>query len=110
MLPDSFTGAVGESVVLKTDQKLQRQINSVAWDFFLHNSTMISIIISATSNTTHPDYSLRIKLDKITGSLELSSLTLDDSGLYKVFLIPSLGQIQTGECNLQVDGEKNSRI
>ena len=103
MLPDSFTGAVGESVVLKTDQS---EIILVTWEVVLLNGTTIQIIsLKPNNNVTHPDYSLRIKLDKRTGSLELSSLTLDDSGLYKLFLIPSLGQIQTGECNLQVYGE-----
>ena len=105
MLPDSFNGAVGESVLLKTDQNGPSQMLSVAWQFQLDNGTQLPIITSTTGESIGPNYIHRIKLNKITGSLNLSSLTLADSGLYSESLIPPFGHKIDGECTLQVDGE-----
>ena len=105
MLPASFNGAVGESVLLKTDQNGPSQMLSVAWVFQLDNITQIPIITSYTGDIIGRNYISRIELNKTTGSLNLSSLTLADSGLYSVNLYPPLGHPIDGECNLQVDGE-----
>ena len=105
MLPDRLIGAVGESVMLKVDQSSPLVMTPVAWTFNLANGTVIPILSSAVETTTSPEYITRIKFDNITGSLELSSLTLDDTGLYKVTMTPPLGHPINGACNLQVHGE-----
>uniref|UniRef100_A0A8C5B5Q7 Ig-like domain-containing protein n=1 Tax=Gadus morhua TaxID=8049 RepID=A0A8C5B5Q7_GADMO len=56
---------------------------SVAWRFHLDSGTVIPIITSAVETTTAPEYINRTKFDHITGSLELSILTLNDTGLYE---------------------------
>ena len=107
MLPASFNGAVGESVLLKTDQNGTSQMLSVAWEFQLDNGPMIDIIQSTidVEDTIGPNYISRIELDKITGSLNLSSLTLEDSGQYIVNLFPPSAHPTEGGCYLKVDGE-----
>ena len=105
MLPDRLGGAVGESVMLKVDQSSPLVMISVAWKCNLADGTEIPILTSAVETTTSPEYITRIKFDSITGSLELSSLTLDDTGLYEVTMTPPSGHPLNGECNLQVQGE-----
>ncbi|XP_059920140.1 carcinoembryonic antigen-related cell adhesion molecule 6 [Gadus macrocephalus] len=100
VLPDRLSGAVGESVMLKVDQS--SPMISVAWQFHLANGTVISILTSTVETTTTPEYSTRTKFDNITGSLELSILTLNDTGLYKVMITPPSGHPLNGECNLQM--------
>uniref|UniRef100_A0A8C5FC49 Ig-like domain-containing protein n=1 Tax=Gadus morhua TaxID=8049 RepID=A0A8C5FC49_GADMO len=80
--------AVGESVMLKVDQSSPLVMASVAWRFHLDSGTVIPIITSAVETTTAPEYINRTKFDHITGSLELSILTLNDTGLYEVIIIP----------------------
>jgi hypothetical protein len=77
----------------------------VAWLFISANGTSINILTSAVETITAPEYINRTKFDSITGSLELSSLTLDDNGLYEVMIIPSSGHPINGAYNLQVQGE-----
>ena len=105
MLPDRLIGAVGESVMLKVDQSSPLVMASVAWTFNSANGAVINILTSAVETNTAPEYINRTKFDSITGSLELSSLTLDDTGLYEVMMIPQSGHPLLGECNLQVQGE-----
>ena len=107
MLPASFNGAVGESVLLKTDRNGSSQMNAVTWEFQLDNGPPIDIIKSSSGaeDLIGPNYISRIELDKITGSLNLSSLTLADSGLYSVNLFPPLEHPIDGGCYLKVDGE-----
>ena len=105
MLPDRLGGAVGESVMLKVDQSSPLVVIAVAWTFNLADGTVIPILTSAVETTTAPEYINRTKFDSITGSLELSSLTLDDTGLYEVMIILSLGHRINGAYNLQVQGE-----
>ena len=105
MLPDLLSGAVGESVMLKVDQSSPLVMASVVWTFNLASGTVIPILTSAVETITAPEYINRTKFDSITGSLELSSLTLDDTGLYEVMMIPPWGHPLPGECNLQVQGE-----
>ncbi|XP_056457874.1 carcinoembryonic antigen-related cell adhesion molecule 2-like [Gadus chalcogrammus] len=76
---------------------------SVAWRFNLADGTVIPILTSAVETTTAPEYITRTKFDNITGSLELSSLTLDDTGLYEVMMTPLSGHPLNGEFNLQVN-------
>ncbi|CAL8258538.1 unnamed protein product [Boreogadus saida] len=102
VLPNHLSGAVGESVMLKVDQSSPLVMTSVAWRFKLANGTVIPILTSAVETTTVPEYITRTKFDNITGSLELSSLTLDDTGLYEVMIIPPSGHPINGECSLQV--------
>ncbi|XP_056457886.1 carcinoembryonic antigen-related cell adhesion molecule 5-like [Gadus chalcogrammus] len=102
VLPDRLSGAVGESVMLKVDQSTPLVMASVAWQFHLANGTVIPILVSVVVTTTAPEYINRTKFDNITGSLELSSLTINDTGLYKVMFIPLSGHPINGACNLQV--------
>ncbi|CAL8340446.1 unnamed protein product [Gadus morhua 'NCC'] len=102
VLPDLLGGAVGESVMLKVDQSSTLVMTSVLWQFNVADGTAIHIITSAVETTTAPEYINRTKFDNITGSLELSIMTLDDTGLYEVVIIPPSGSPLTGECNLQV--------
>uniref|UniRef100_A0A8C5FSQ0 Ig-like domain-containing protein n=1 Tax=Gadus morhua TaxID=8049 RepID=A0A8C5FSQ0_GADMO len=88
--------------MLKVDQSSPLVMASVAWTFNLANGTVIPILTSAVETITAPEYINRTKFDSITGSLELSSLTLDDTGLYEVMMIPPWGHPLPGECNLQV--------
>ncbi|XP_030226222.1 carcinoembryonic antigen-related cell adhesion molecule 6 [Gadus morhua] len=102
VLPDRLGGAVGESVMLKVDQSSPLVMASVAWRFHLDSGTVIPIITSAVETTTAPEYINRTKFDHITGSLELSILTLNDTGLYEVIIIPPSSHPLHGACNLQV--------
>ncbi len=62
--------------------------------------------------TGHPDsaiivsaYRDRVRFDGNTLALELRNLRLDDSGIYKLTVIPTAGETLTGETSLQVFGE-----
>ena len=105
MLPDRLIGAVGESVMLKVDQSSPLVMTPVAWTFNLANGTVIPILSSAVVTTPASEYINRTKFDNITGSLELSSLTLDDNGLYEVMIIRPPSPLLHGACNLQLQGE-----
>ncbi|KAK2844802.1 hypothetical protein Q5P01_011461 [Channa striata] len=49
-----------------------------------------------------PGYENRISFDRTTGSLELRSLTLSDSGEYRVIIIPDGGHQFTGSTRLEI--------
>ncbi|XP_031709410.1 carcinoembryonic antigen-related cell adhesion molecule 20-like isoform X2 [Anarrhichthys ocellatus] len=71
---------------------------ALAWTF---NSTT-NVITSTSADVVGPGYENRITLDKFTGSLVLRNMTKEDSGQYKLIIIPyGAAQIQ-GTAKLEV--------
>uniref|UniRef100_A0A4W6BM73 Ig-like domain-containing protein n=1 Tax=Lates calcarifer TaxID=8187 RepID=A0A4W6BM73_LATCA len=95
---DSLNAAVGGTVMFTTTLiPPETQFVSVVWTFNGNN-----IITSTTAlNTTGPEYEGRITLFSSTGSLEVRNLTLNDSGEYRVNIIPA-GRSLSGHTRLDV--------
>ncbi|XP_016145272.1 carcinoembryonic antigen-related cell adhesion molecule 20-like isoform X2 [Sinocyclocheilus grahami] len=91
-------GAVGGSVVFAPDNPPSTSINIVQWQF---GSTLI-LIAQSDSTTIVPEYSDRVSFDINTLALELWNLRLNDSGIYRLTVVPSAGGQLTGETSLQV--------
>uniref|UniRef100_A0A8C2FHH2 Ig-like domain-containing protein n=1 Tax=Cyprinus carpio TaxID=7962 RepID=A0A8C2FHH2_CYPCA len=91
-------GAVGGSVVFAPDNPPSTSIDTVQWNF---GSTPI---LTAQSDSTliASAYRDRVSFDINTLALELRNLRLDDSGTYRLTVIPSAGDLLTGETSLQV--------
>nr|XP_020496245.1 carcinoembryonic antigen-related cell adhesion molecule 1-like isoform X8 [Labrus bergylta] len=80
LLPDGpLNGAVGGTVMFTTVNPPESPFVTTNWRF--GDKT---IIISNIQNTTYPGYEGRITFFPSTGSLELRSLSLSDSGEYTV--------------------------
>lgn len=95
-------GAVGGSVWLKTNLSAPAKPYSVLlWSFNLED--IITYVIG--ENFTAPAYHDRVVLNITTGSLELQKLTLNDSGVYSLDMVPSGSAGRHGEIFLRVFGE-----
>ncbi|KTG02658.1 hypothetical protein cypCar_00022266 [Cyprinus carpio] len=94
-------GAVGGSVVFAPDNPPSTSIFTIQWHF------ETTVILTALSDSTaiFPAYRDRVSFDINTLALELRNLRLDDSGTYRLTVIPSAGDLLTGETSLQVFGE-----
>ncbi|XP_060906270.1 hemicentin-1-like isoform X4 [Labrus mixtus] len=80
LLPDGpLNGAVGETVMFTTVNPPESPFVSTNWTF---GDKLI--IVSNIQNYTSPEYEGRITFFPSTGSLELRSLSLNDSGEYTV--------------------------
>ncbi|XP_068994493.1 carcinoembryonic antigen-related cell adhesion molecule 1-like [Embiotoca jacksoni] len=99
VLPDvPLNAAVGGSVMFNTTlTPTETPLHSVAWSFGFKN-----IITFTTVNTTSLEYEGRITLFTSTGSLELRSLTLTDSGDYSIVITPTVGGVQFGSTTLKI--------
>ncbi|XP_047453850.1 carcinoembryonic antigen-related cell adhesion molecule 5-like [Mugil cephalus] len=99
VLPDGpLNAAVGGKVTFTTTlTPPEKPFPSVSWSF-----GVINIITSNTENTTSAEYIDRITYFPSTASLELRNLTLSDSGVYTVVIIPSVGAQQLGTIRLDV--------
>ncbi|XP_071325172.1 hemicentin-1-like [Trachinotus anak] len=103
VLPDTLTAAVGGTVMFTTTLHLpETSILVVTWSFLDNSDASFNIITSSSVNITGPAYTDRITLFRSTGSLELSNLTLHDSGEYRLTIIPTVGAQQKGSCRLVV--------
>ncbi|XP_042596520.1 carcinoembryonic antigen-related cell adhesion molecule 20-like [Cyprinus carpio] len=91
-------GAVGGSVVFAPDNPPSTSIFTIQWHF------ETTVILTALSDSTaiFPAYRDRVSFDINTLALELRNLRLDDSGTYRLTVIPSAGDLLTGETSLQV--------
>uniref|UniRef100_A0A3B4HD82 Ig-like domain-containing protein n=1 Tax=Pundamilia nyererei TaxID=303518 RepID=A0A3B4HD82_9CICH len=90
VLPDGLNAAVGETVMFNTTlSPTEKPFQSVNWVF---NSTITIIIVMNSENIIGPEYVGRITFFPSTASLELRSLTLNDTGEYNVNIIQD-GQI-----------------
>uniref|UniRef100_A0A8C4DB63 Ig-like domain-containing protein n=1 Tax=Dicentrarchus labrax TaxID=13489 RepID=A0A8C4DB63_DICLA len=90
---------VGETVMFTTTvTPSEKPFLAVTWRF----SDTSNIITSSSVNLTGPAYTDRITLFTSTASLELRNLALNDSGEYKVNIIPNGGAAQKGSCKLVV--------
>ncbi|XP_051263033.1 carcinoembryonic antigen-related cell adhesion molecule 5-like [Dicentrarchus labrax] len=99
VLPDSLIAVVGETVMFTTTvTPSEKPFLAVTWRF----SDTSNIITSSSVNLTGPAYTDRITLFTSTASLELRNLALNDSGEYKVNIIPNGGAAQKGSCKLVV--------
>ncbi|XP_069393723.1 carcinoembryonic antigen-related cell adhesion molecule 1-like [Paralichthys olivaceus] len=94
-----LSGAVADSVKFTTNvQPPENPFISVSWSF-----KGVNIITSTSaSNTTRPEYTNRISLDRATGGLELRNLVLEDGGEYTVTIVPLEGPQKQGETTLNV--------
>ena len=97
-----LNAAVGQTVMFKTKLPPGTVLFTVRWTFDGNN------IISVTNvNVTGPGYEGRITLFMDTGSLELRSLTVNDSGEYTVTILQVGGsEFLSGNTRLNVDGEQ----
>ena len=100
--PSQVNGAVGGSVWLKTNLSSPAKSYSVLlWSLNLED--IITYVIG--ENFTAPAYHDRVVLNITTGSLELQKLTLNDSGVYSLDMVPSGSAGRHGEIFLRVFGE-----
>lgn len=107
VLPDAhLNAAVGETVMFTTTVTLpETQDATIRWKFGDKDITFLNL-----NNFTNPEYVSRITLFMSTGSLELRSLTLDDSGEYSVSILPPGEKPMDGTTTLSVYGEQTSHI
>ncbi|ROL48193.1 Carcinoembryonic antigen-related cell adhesion molecule 20, partial [Anabarilius grahami] len=97
--PDPANGAVGASVVLAPDNPpLSTSILIAQWSF---TSTLIIALMSGVP-TESPAYKGRASVDSNTLALTLLDLRKNDSGIYKLSVTTTAGEILTGETSLQV--------
>ncbi|XP_047455704.1 carcinoembryonic antigen-related cell adhesion molecule 1-like isoform X2 [Mugil cephalus] len=93
-----LNAAVGGKVTFTTIlTPPEKPFISVSWNFGDRN-----IITSSSGNFTSAEYEDRITYFPSTGSLELRDLTLNDSGVYRVSIIPYGGPEQPGTIRLDV--------
>ncbi|KAG5270930.1 hypothetical protein AALO_G00173950 [Alosa alosa] len=100
LLPSEPTiGAVGENVTFTTINRPSSSFKEISWRF-----QSIPIIASAGANniTFGSNYSGRVQLDTLTGSLELHNLTLQDSGEYTITIRLAGGAELSGRRLLKV--------
>ncbi|KAM6995309.1 cell adhesion molecule CEACAM5-like [Tautogolabrus adspersus] len=95
VLPDLLNAAVGGTVSFTTTlSPTEKPFSSVAWWFGDRGIT--------SNNVTEPEYEDRITYFPSTGSLELRSLAIRDSGEYRVTIIPYGETVKYGSTRLQV--------
>ncbi|XP_029694758.1 carcinoembryonic antigen-related cell adhesion molecule 5-like isoform X2 [Takifugu rubripes] len=95
---DSLNASVGMSVTFSTTLTAQEAPFSIInWKF---NGTTI-IYFNEVINTT-PGYEGKVNISVDTGSLELRNLTVNDSGQYRVIIIPKQQSAQEGATTLNV--------
>lgn len=95
--------SVGGTIVFTTTlSPTEVSIETIDWRV---NETTYITFSNETSNVTEPEYEGRVSLLPTTGSLELRNVTLSDTGLYQVYIVPRNGRILTGSTSLQVYGE-----
>ncbi|XP_045900480.1 carcinoembryonic antigen-related cell adhesion molecule 5-like [Micropterus dolomieu] len=102
LLPDSLIAAVGGTVMFTTTvTPPETPFMVVTWSF--SDITGTSNLITSTSvNIIGPAYTDRVTLFRSTASLELRNLALNDTGEYKVTVIPNGGAQQKGNCRLVI--------
>ncbi|XP_062279108.1 carcinoembryonic antigen-related cell adhesion molecule 5-like [Scomber scombrus] len=96
--PGPLSGAVARTVTFTTTLRPpDSPFVSVSWSF-----RGVNIITSSNSDIIGTGYTNRISLDRATGALELGNLVPEDSGLYKVTIIPEGEPQKQGETTLNV--------
>ncbi|XP_062255899.1 carcinoembryonic antigen-related cell adhesion molecule 5-like [Platichthys flesus] len=104
LLPDSLTAVVGETVMFTTTvTPAEITFLVVTWSFEDSQGSSVNIITSTNADVIGPAYTGRVKLFRSTGSLEFSNLTINDTGKYKVTIIPTGGAQQKGSCRLLLE-------
>ncbi|XP_039475466.1 carcinoembryonic antigen-related cell adhesion molecule 5-like [Oreochromis aureus] len=99
LLPDGLNAAVGETVMFTTTlTPTEKPFQSVNWSF---NFSTAIIIVMNSENIIGPEYEGRITFFTSTASLELRSLTLDDTGEYAVNIIQD-GKPHSGRATLVI--------
>ncbi|XP_025767439.1 carcinoembryonic antigen-related cell adhesion molecule 5-like isoform X1 [Oreochromis niloticus] len=99
VLPDGLNAAVGETVMFTTTlSPTEKPFQSVNWVF---NLTTAIIFVINSEITIGPEYEGRVTFFPSTASLELRSLTLDDTGEYGVSIIQD-GKILSGRTTLVI--------
>ncbi|XP_035771401.1 carcinoembryonic antigen-related cell adhesion molecule 1-like [Neolamprologus brichardi] len=99
VLPDDrLNAAVGETVMFNTTvTPTEKPFQSVNWSFNFSKP----IIVINSQETIGPEYEGRITFFPSTASLELRSLTLDDTGPYSVSIMHD-GLIPSGQTTLVI--------
>lgn len=105
VLPDGpLNAAVGEKVMFTTTlTPTETQFLVVDWKL---NLSKVIFISTNLANNTGPEYEGRITFFPSTGSLELRSLTLNDTGEYSVSITQADGTNHFGRTTLEIHGEQ----
>lgn len=101
MLPnDSLNASSGASVTLSTTLPPQEApFTLIEWKF--NDKT---IIFFNVITQTEPGYEDKVNISLSTGALELRNLAINDSGQYRVIIIPGKQSSQEGATTLYVYG------
>uniref|UniRef100_I3K5W9 Ig-like domain-containing protein n=1 Tax=Oreochromis niloticus TaxID=8128 RepID=I3K5W9_ORENI len=104
VLPDGpLNAAVGETVMFTTTlTPTEKPFQVVGWSF----NKSKTIIISTNVNITGPEYEGRITFFPSTASLQLRSLTLNDSGEYIISILQADATNHQGRTTVVIYGEQ----
>ncbi|XP_066575416.1 carcinoembryonic antigen-related cell adhesion molecule 21 isoform X2 [Amia ocellicauda] len=100
--PGPVNGTVGGSVRLNTAVNPPTPLLTVTWRNGPSDAAPL-VITSAPGGSTYGDgYKGRVSVDRSTGALQITQLTLGDTGTYGVNIITNAGATLTGQVELRV--------
>ncbi|XP_066575510.1 carcinoembryonic antigen-related cell adhesion molecule 6 isoform X2 [Amia ocellicauda] len=100
--PGPVNGTVGGSVRLNTAVNPPTPLLLITWRNGTSDASPL-VITSAPGGSTYGDgYKGRVSLDRSTGALQITQLTLGDTGTYGVNIITNAGATLTGQVELRV--------
>lgn len=105
VLPDGpLNATVGETMMFTTTlTPTETPFLSVLWNLNISKTIIVS---TNSANNTGPEYEGRITFFPSTGSLELRSLTLNDTGEYNIAITQADATNHVGRTTLKIHGEQ----
>ncbi|KAI5629742.1 carcinoembryonic antigen-related cell adhesion molecule 5 isoform X1, partial [Silurus asotus] len=102
VMPAEVSGVRGKSVNF-TAQGFPKDVNMVTWTFTPKTGSSVPVYTATPSNEKVPDaYKGRVKYNRILQTLELSSLTPTDNGVYILTVVDSNLDQMVGQTSLRV--------